>query len=411
MREFGTVTAADIPEVDDVPSLDLCMVCLHPAGGVKSNLYQYWRGLRRRGIEAGLVTDLSRFGIETHESILNLDELDAETMGDIAGILSAIEFDALYVYNVYSLPYLLPFVETTETFFHVECFRQELVRLLTLVQRHVSDGRAGGARSHSYDDLIGHGGDAKTLPELENEAFIDCYAAALRATDSVGALVAEDVLVVEGLLETVGWDGGEVVHLPPLIDTSLFEPQPFPDAERKRILVNGRKTDEENAQRNAAVVSDFVREHAGEWEVLVAGTDDDANGPESDADWDGPERLPGVQRLPRVPFEAVSSLYAKAELYGLFSRHNEGFSLSTMEAMACGCVPVVTPFVARRMADLPEPGENCLLAGTSDSLKSCITRLSENPGKLRQLQEGAIKTIQSRFSTDRLDDYRFFSRL
>lgn len=400
--------------VEGVPPLDLCIVCLHPAGGVKSSLYQLWRGLRRRGVEVGLVTDLSGFGIEDHSTIVDLAAFRNRSVGTLVDSLSGVEFRSLYVYNVYSLPYLLPLVEDARTMFHAECWREELFALLSLFQGADRRPSVHVDRSDpAYRKLLDHELDANSLPEIDDEAFLDCYGTALRATDDVAALVAEDVPLVEQLAWNAGWDGDGVEHLPPLVDTSLFRPEGGPPPGAKRLLVAGRKTDAGNAKRNLAVSSNVLREEPGDWELLVLGTGDGDSlvGTTHEEYLEECTALDGVSRLPRVPFDEVPSLYNRSDVYLLLSEANEGFSVSTLEAMACGCVPIVSPFVARRMADLPRPGVNCLVAGTERGVAECARKLFDDPDRLRRMQEAAVATVRRRFSMDRLDDYEFFRRL
>jgi glycosyltransferase involved in cell wall biosynthesis len=71
--------------------------------------------------------------------------------------------------------------------------------------------------------------------------------------------------------------------------------------------------------------------------------------------------LRGVQFLERVPAEDLAGLYSLAGLFVIPS-HYEGFGLSLLEAMTCGC-----PVVASRTGALPEiSGGAALLADPTD---------------------------------------------
>lgn len=399
--------------LDELPTAELWMVCLHPAGGAKGSLYQLWRGLRRRGINAGLVTDLSGFDLPSSEHLLDLDDIPEIPVQRLVDSLEKVTTKKLYFYNIYTLPYFLPLVEEVETFFHFECWRGELINLLSLLQQGVENGKieiSDTVNVEAYEQISSHPVDSSKLPDLESTAFLQSYADALAASDRIASLVAEDIPLVEQVAATVGWDGNRVVHLPPLIDQRLFSPQDGVPPTERRLLVNGQKTHTPNARRNLSVTGDVLEENSSTWQLFIMGTTEDGSLVESTSE----EKLSQlgshdqVHRLPRVPYRDVPELYGRANIYALLSSESEGFSVSALEAMASGCVPVVSPFVARRMSPALHPGENCVIAGTSRSFEACIEWLVSNPDRIREKQDAAVKTINRHFSMSRLDEFPFF---
>ena len=398
--------------LEALPSEDLWIVCLHPAGGAKASLYQLWRGLRRQGIDAGLMTDLSGFEVPASDHVVDLEALRGVPVEQLVESLRASTFDALYLYNVYTLPYFRPLIEETNTFFHFECWRGELVELISLLHCALESGRV--TVSETPDTVLSsHVVDSSTLPDLAETAYLQSYVDALARTDVIASLVPEDIPLVEQIAALAGWQGDRIEHVPPLIDTSLFPPQERPPAAEKRLLVNGQKTHAGNASRNLSVTTTLLDPNSPEWDLFVTGTTDDDSLVESTSRelLANCEPAEGFHRLPRVPYERVPELYRNANLYALLSVENEGFSVSTLEAMASGCVPVLSPFVVRRMDEGIRPGENCVVVGSEESFRPCVERLVADPSRLREMQEAAVDTIEQRYAISQRGRYPFFRDL
>ena len=106
--------------------------------------------------------------------------------------------------------------------------------------------------------------------------------------------------------------------------------------------------------------------------------------------------------------ETTRPLYQLADLFVL-SSWSEGMSMSLLEAMACGLLPVVTAIPGN--ADLVKEEENGLLVppGDEEAMASALERgLSDAPLRAR-LGTAARETITSRFSADLMN--RRYARL
>lgn len=90
--------------------------------------------------------------------------------------------------------------------------------------------------------------------------------------------------------------------------------------------------------------------------------------------------------------EELRSLYQQADLF-IFPSREEGWGLTPLEAMACGC-PVVGTNVGC-MTELGINGENVLLSepGDVDGLSENIKKVIENSKLLEKLSVNGVKTV------------------
>ena len=96
--------------------------------------------------------------------------------------------------------------------------------------------------------------------------------------------------------------------------------------------------------------------------------------------------------LPRgIPDEELVKFYNRMGIFLSVSIH-EGFSLTPLEAMACGAV-VVTTEAGGNLA-YAKHGENCLLAGDAQSLVDACLYLMDNTDVLVSLQQGGFETVK-----------------
>ena len=106
-----------------------------------------------------------------------------------------------------------------------------------------------------------------------------------------------------------------------------------------------------------------------------------------------------VTWMGRQPQDALPALYGQMDIVWMPSR-SEGFGLTAIEAMSCGCV-----VVAARTGGLPEvvrDGEVGLLHDpeSTSSLTEKTVSLIENPVRLTEMSHRAVRHVE-RFSFDR----------
>ena len=108
--------------------------------------------------------------------------------------------------------------------------------------------------------------------------------------------------------------------------------------------------------------------------------------------------------LGKLPRAAVLEVFARTDLQLLVS-DSEGTPLSMLEAMACGCVPVV-PAIAG-VLDVVRHGENGFVypVGDMHAVAEIVSTLAGNREQLVEIRERARQTIIARFGIHRhIDD-------
>lgn len=106
----------------------------------------------------------------------------------------------------------------------------------------------------------------------------------------------------------------------------------------RQLLFAGRYTQQKGFHRLAGIIAPVLRRH-GDATLHVAG--DEAEAPLARLRGELGEALaPRVRHHGRLTQDALAGVYTKSSLLLLPSRA-EAFSLVTLEAMACGCLPVV----------------------------------------------------------------------
>lgn len=105
-----------------------------------------------------------------------------------------------------------------------------------------------------------------------------------------------------------------------------------------------------------------------------------------------------IRHEPGVPHDQMSAIWAWADI-GLLNSLREGFSVSTLEAMSSGCVPVVSR-VASGVAEIIEDGHNGLTfsVGDVEAMAECVARLAADDAALQRMSHAAYETARSRFS-------------
>ncbi len=115
-----------------------------------------------------------------------------------------------------------------------------------------------------------------------------------------------------------------------------------------------------------------------------------------------------VSLHPDLPFDELKKLYARASIYWHASGHGENpeknpvkfehFGITTVEAMASGCVPVVINQGGQ--PELVTHGSDGLLWDSRRELIDLTSRLTVDPEMLQRLSQKAVRSA-SRFSEDR----------
>jgi glycosyltransferase involved in cell wall biosynthesis len=191
------------------------------------------------------------------------------------------------------------------------------------------------------------------------------------------------------------WGRRATVVPPP----ASLDPPPGEAPARAPIIVNvGRFFRKEHSKKQREMVEAFARLRAGGlagWELHLAGTV-----PEAGLEYFEEIRslgAPGVVLHPNAPLEEIVSLYQRASLYWhatgagvdeeMFPEHMEHFGMTTVEAMAFGCVPVVIGKGGQ--AEIVRDGECGYLCRDLDEMQARTRRLIGEPALLASMSAAA----------------------
>lgn len=110
---------------------------------------------------------------------------------------------------------------------------------------------------------------------------------------------------------------------------------------------------------------------------------------------------------PDIPFNELSELYSTSAIYWHASgfgeddqrepEKNEHFGITTVEAMAAGCVPVV--IAKGGQPEIVHHGENGFLWNTLDELQRCTNKLMLDPALISRLSQQAVQDSR-KYATD-----------
>jgi phosphatidylinositol alpha 1,6-mannosyltransferase len=178
-------------------------------------------------------------------------------------------------------------------------------------------------------------------------------------------------------------------------DLGLFTPKAFSadwrlkitggDQAKKIILSASRLTWEKDLQVLVDVYN-LLKEYRDDFILAVAG--------------DGPirkeleELMPGALFLGHLTCDEIATAYASSDLF-LFPSSTETFGNVTLEAMACGLVPVVAK--AGGSLSLVRDGFNGLLAdaGDAEDFYRKVSQLLDHPTQRHKMRENAISLAES----------------
>lgn len=191
------------------------------------------------------------------------------------------------------------------------------------------------------------------------------------------------------------WGRDAEVIFPPV--RARFAVQP----KEKLILSVGRFSRRGTQKRQLEMVQAFVRaydKHLNGWEFWCAGGV--SNGPADRRYFDEvAEAAKGhpVRLIPNAPGDVVRDAYERAAVFWhaagyrveehLQPEQTEHFGMSTVEAMAAGCVPVVIRKGGQR--EIVEHGKSGFLFDTLDELVQHSTELALSPGLREEMADAA----------------------
>jgi glycosyltransferase involved in cell wall biosynthesis len=170
-----------------------------------------------------------------------------------------------------------------------------------------------------------------------------------------------------------------------------------PPHEPIRLVYAGRLVEYQKRVSDLVYLAEWLGRQGGNFELRIIG-----DGIE------GENLLGSVQRLDpptrarvrlegRVPYDRMPEVWRSADVCVLVSEY-EGTSISMLEAMAHGCVPVVTRVSGTSAAITP--GESGYLVDVGDMahMARIVQRLAADRGKLAQVGLAAHRTVRDGFS-------------
>jgi glycosyltransferase involved in cell wall biosynthesis len=384
---------------------ELCIVSLYASGGLVTYLYHLWQFLNRRAVRTLLVTDITDLKMSLHSDVINLGKYKEKQIRNVLSELKRYNFASLYVCQIYSVPYLLYFLQTIPTLLHMECWPGELRRLRRLLAETrntpKTDRPEGEILSSSYKMILSHRiGD---LPKLHDFNYLKCYFSAIKSAEFIASFVKQDLPILKQLLSETGRNYDILSYLPPMLDTALFKPLTRVRSPKHNLVINGKKTFQGNAKYSFEVTCKALDNCRSDWTAIVSGKGIAASRTIKS------NRT--IKILRRIPYNMVPKVLGTADAYVLLSKGHEGFSVSTLEAMACGCIPIISSFVARRMAGVVVDNRNGFILQNPEDLAEVLDRISIEPKAVSKMKEKAIEEVGRRHSLEHLFKVPFFSRL
>jgi glycosyltransferase involved in cell wall biosynthesis len=227
---------------------------------------------------------------------------------------------------------------------------------------------------------------------------VAAYAAARSVRDHVHATIGVSPRIARDLITLKGFDDASTIFIPNAIDVERFDVagRKAP-GEGPTVLFLGRIEDSAKGCLLLPRIFEQVNRTNPRVRCLIAG-----DGPDLEELKRQCDSLPNVYFLGPVPHERVPQVLAEADIY-LFPSRYEGFGLSLVEAMACGCVPVASAI--RGVTDMIIDDRNigCLFPiGNWRQAADCIVRLAAAPARLREMSLAASRSARSRFSIERI---------
>jgi len=224
------------------------------------------------------------------------------------------------------------------------------------------------------------------------------YSFARAVRDYVHATVGVSPRIRRDLVTRFGFPAQQCVHIPHGIDVDRFsagEARPYA-GRGLRILSLGRI---EHQSKGVFWIPQILKRLKGlDLQVTIAG--------------DGPD-LPELERRMSelefsvnfpgpVPYDGVPEVYGGHDLF-LMPSHYEGFPLTLLEAMAAGCVPIVSK-IHLVTDQIVESGVTGWLfeAGNPDAAASIVRQAHSDREGLRRMSAAARRKARSCYSAGRM---------
>ena len=213
--------------------------------------------------------------------------------------------------------------------------------------------------------------------------------------DSIHHTIAISPRMMQDLTRDHGFDPARISVIPHGVDI-MFHPEGRIEAPGGplRVIYAGRLADHD---KGCLWIPDILAAAGGRAiEMTIVG--------------DGRARGALEARLASAPFpvrftgivsqEDVADLYRRHDVVLVPSR-NEGFGLVIIDAMACGCVPVVSRIQGVTDAAVTD-GESGVLFPIGDvaAAGAALARLADDQALLARMAAAALRTVQARFSLD-----------
>jgi glycosyltransferase involved in cell wall biosynthesis len=194
------------------------------------------------------------------------------------------------------------------------------------------------------------------------------------------------------------------VVLPPPVDTAGATPA----SKVPSVVAVGRffPSADGNNKKHDVLIEAFRRLAPAGWELhLAGGLADDPGSHEYLADLRRRAQDLPVSFHPNAPAETISRLYATSPLFWHGAGHGETrperfehFGITTVEAMAYGCVPIV-PALGGQL-EIVDDGRNGRLWRSVDELVEITAELIADPAAVARMREAAVIDA-ARFSRER----------
>ena len=169
------------------------------------------------------------------------------------------------------------------------------------------------------------------------------------------------------------------------LDTSLFKPRKDVITERDKLRMTVLMLNHDNPIKgvdDGLKVIKKIRHLYPSIRVVMFGLRDNTNLPDYIEYYRNPDR------------KTLVDLYQQSDIF-LFPSHSDGWGLTPIEAMACGCAVVGTN--TGFVLDLGKHGENMMICEPGDIEQMCdnIIYLFNNPLKLKSIGESGYDTVKS----------------
>lgn len=239
--------------------------------------------------------------------------------------------------------------------------------------------------------------DVRVLAWLHNDLPYEYHIQArYQAAISKFACVSERL--ASGLRSVLAARGADIVRVTHGVDVPALPVRPPREGRPLRLVYAGRLEEAQKRVSALLAMSEVLDSQGICYELVLVG-----DGPAGAAVRERARTLDSVSVLPPLPAERVLALFGAADMTVLASRH-EGLSVSVLEAMSRGCVPVITR-TDSGAAELVKDGVSGVLVDVPEGADdACAGRamamgVSRAAAGLGALSRGAHARALAAFST------------